>query len=409
MSGSRCPRAPLGWRYAASACGVPQVGARGSWFLLPPCPQATTSSAYRWSGVGMWNPAPTPGLIRRPVAPTPGVGPRRRRPTDSRFLYRTLREVGQLPVRGYVRLEGGRWRSMTDLRPVAARWSAGLAASRSPDPQRRSERPGQREAQREALELAEWRGRRDPGSGRLVFPRATRHRWREPFWDSRSIRSLPRSSSHRWKPGPATGWRCMPSWVAAGRGGRPCSGDRRAGSPGDRRRRGPVALALSRRLQRAELPILGRGDRQLAARRGGFGARSRQAGSGGGAERPPGHLRMAGCRGSRAQMVSWSSGSEGPPGSPEVPHSDTLHFDGGGRAWLSPGEYRYRLSGGGDGTVAVEEYTDELLPRAVSPSPMRGGAQSGARTTARDWLWLFGVCVLALSGEWLARRRLGLR
>jgi hypothetical protein len=28
---------------------------------------------------------------------------------------------------------------------------------------------------------------------------------------------------------------------------------------------------------------------------------------------------------------------------------------------------------------------------------------------ARDWLWLFGLCIAALAGEWLARRRLGLR
>ena len=37
---------------------------------------------------------------------------------DSRFLYRTLREVAQLPVRGFVRLEGERWRSMENLLPV---------------------------------------------------------------------------------------------------------------------------------------------------------------------------------------------------------------------------------------------------------------------------------------------------
>jgi hypothetical protein len=33
----------------------------------------------------------------------------------------------------------------------------------------------------------------------------------------------------------------------------------------------------------------------------------------------------------------------------------------------------------------------------------------GGRTSARDWLWLFALCVLGLSGEWLSRRRLGLR
>ncbi|MGH3372940.1 MAG: hypothetical protein ACRDPR_23385, partial [Nocardioidaceae bacterium] len=55
------------------------------------------------------------------VTPTPGVvllaGPA---DWDSRFLYRTLRDVAQLPVRGYARLDGDRWRSMTDLGPVTA-------------------------------------------------------------------------------------------------------------------------------------------------------------------------------------------------------------------------------------------------------------------------------------------------
>ena len=57
-------------------------------------------------------------LVR--VAETPGVvflaSPA---DWDSRFLYRTLREVAQLPVRGYVRLEANRWRTMGDLRPVS--------------------------------------------------------------------------------------------------------------------------------------------------------------------------------------------------------------------------------------------------------------------------------------------------
>jgi hypothetical protein len=92
--------------------------------------------------------------------------------------------------------------------------------------------------------------------------------------------------------------------------------------------------------------------------------------------------------------------------------TDTLNFDGDGRApvWLRPGEYQYRLPSGAAGTVAVEQYSDELLPRPVSLIAHEGQAvQPGARSPARDWLWLFGVCVLALSGEWLARRRLGLR
>ena len=91
---------------------------------------------------------------------------------------------------------------------------------------------------------------------------------------------------------------------------------------------------------------------------------------------------------------------------------DTLRFDGAGRAqaWLAPGEYRYRLQGGGSGTAAVERYSDELLPRPVSLVAREARVSRPAgRTAARDWLWLFGLCVLALAGEWYARRRLGLR
>jgi hypothetical protein len=92
--------------------------------------------------------------------------------------------------------------------------------------------------------------------------------------------------------------------------------------------------------------------------------------------------------------------------------ADTLRFDGSGKArvWLPPGEYRYRLAGGGGGTVAVEEYSDELLPRPVALTAHDAQVTPpGGRRAARDWLWLFGICVAGLAGEWVARRRLGLR
>jgi hypothetical protein len=101
--------------------------------------------------------------------------------------------------------------------------------------------------------------------------------------------------------------------------------------------------------------------------------------------------------------VAWSGARE---------TTDTLQFDGNGRAttWLAPGEYRYQLAGGGAGTVAVEEYSDEFLQRPVSLTPHDARTiRAAGRSSARDWLWLFGVCVLAFSAEWFARRRLGLR
>jgi hypothetical protein len=94
------------------------------------------------------------------------------------------------------------------------------------------------------------------------------------------------------------------------------------------------------------------------------------------------------------------------------PRRDTLVFDGAGRAelLLPPGVWRYRLSGGGEGTVAVEEFSGELLPRARTLAPHEATATPAeSRIPVRRWLWLFGLGVLAFSGEWLARRRMGLR
>jgi hypothetical protein len=105
----------------------------------------------------------------------------------------------------------------------------------------------------------------------------------------------------------------------------------------------------------------------------------------------------------QALPVSWSGTSSG---------SDSLRFDGAGRAELrlGPGRYRYRLADAHEGTAAVETYSDEWLPRAATVTAQAGTAAVGReRRSARDRPWLLGLAVLALCGEWLARRRLGLR
>jgi hypothetical protein len=60
--------------------------------------------------------------------------------------------------------------------------------------------------------------------------------------------------------------------------------------------------------------------------------------------------------------------------------------------------------------VAVEEFSEELLPHPVTLTAHEARTPATAnRRAARDWLWLFGLCLAALAGEWIARRRLGLR
>jgi hypothetical protein len=60
--------------------------------------------------------------------------------------------------------------------------------------------------------------------------------------------------------------------------------------------------------------------------------------------------------------------------------------------------------------VAVEEYSDEWIPGARTLAPRESAAgPEPARLPARGWIPLFGIAVAAFAGEWLARRRMGLR
>lgn len=343
-------------------------------------------------------------LVR--VAATPGVvflaSPA---DWDSGFLYRTLREVGQLPVRGYVRFDG-RWRNMSDLRLVPA------------DVVRR--------AARRADLLILKGGVRDFAQGTTA-----RGTWNWPSgeggetqlagdWYLSQSEASPLAGAFLGQPVDSfppsvlltpmqTGPR---DWVAlyaqVGRRGaeRPAVFGRQEG----RVRRVTVAVEGLWRW-----PFRGGSSEQsyrswVAATASWLlgGADSAQ-----GVARPiqpvvpngrPVVFEWLGSGTAVSQVVVWSSAGG--------QTTDTLNFDGDGRApaWLAPGEYRYRLADGVAGTVAVEQYSDEFLPRPASLSRHEGrAARPVGRSTARDWLWLFGICVLALSGEWLARRRLGLR
>jgi len=344
-------------------------------------------------------------LVR--VAATPGVvflaSPA---DWDSRFLYRTLREVAQLPVRGYVRFDGNRWRSMGDLRPVPADVV-------------------QRAARRADLLILKG------GVGQFADGAGARGIWRWPSgesgeaqlagdWYLTEAAASPLAGAFLAQPVDSfppsilltpmqTGPR---DWVALfaqlGRRGpeRPAVFGRQDG----RVRRVTVAVEGLWRW-----PFRGGSSEQsyrsLVAATASWllgGADSAE-----GAARPvqavvangrPVIFEWLGSGPAISQPVAWS-GDAGQ-------RTDTLHFGGDGRAhvWLAPGEYRYRLPGGAVGTVAVEEYSEEFLPRPVSLTAREGrAARPAGRSTAREWLWLFGICVLGLSGEWLARRRLGLR
>jgi hypothetical protein len=340
------------------------------------------------------------------VAPTPGVVVLAAPPDwDSRFLFRALREVGRLPTRGYVRIAGDRWLDMDGLRPVA-----------------------ERDVRRAAR-----------GADLLVTAGAV---------------GGPASASRargvwQWVSGAEVG--ALPGdWYLSAAEASPVAGAF-AGLPVDSfppavqlvplETRPGEWVALSAQLARRGVPrpaVVGRdegGRRRVAVGVQGLwrwvfrGGTSEQAyrswvaataswllgaaDTAAGLARParavvangrPLVFEWVGPGRARATAVTWSGARDAP--------ADTLRFDGAGRAlvWLAPGEYRYRLAGGGAGLVAVERYSEELLPRPVvlaeRPAPPVGGS---ARTSARDLVWLFGLCLVALFGEWLARRRLGLR
>ena len=349
------------------------------------------------------------------VAPTPGVvflaGPG---DWDSRFLYKTLREVGQLPVRGYVRLEGDRWRSMADLRPVPI------------DQVRRAAR---------RADLLVLKG----GVAAFAEGSLARGIWSWPSGESGEAQA------------PGDWYLSAPdaSPVAGAFLGQPVDSFPPAIQlvPMETGPRDWVALYAQLGRRGPQRPAVfgrqeGRVRRVIVAAdglwrwpfRGGSSEQSYRSwvaattswllgsvDSARGLARPvqpvvaagrPVIFEWVGSGSAVPQPITWTSIAGVGPSEANVARADTLHFDGEARAtaWLPVGAYRYRLAGGGAGTVAVEEYSDELLPRPVTlASHEARPVRSSTRTAARDWLWLFGICILALSGEWLARRRLGLR
>jgi len=323
---------------------------------------------------------------------------------DARFLFRALREVTQVPLRGYVRLTPDRWRSMSDLAPVSD--DAVRTAAQGAD-------------------LLIMKGAvGEIGRGR------TRAVWR---WPSGEVGGtvIPGDWYISAKPSPIAG-----SFIGLPLDSFPPVIQVGSLQPGPSDWVGLVARAGR---SGAERPVmLGRetgGVREVVTAADGFWRWAFRGGSSetgyrawvaatsswllGGTETKPEIARPVRTvvENARPLVFEWSGrGAPSPTGvtfqSRERSWSDTLRFDGQGHAqvWAPVGRYRYRVEGGGDGLVAVDTYSDEWLPRPVALKDQVGQQRGGdLGSHARQWGWLFALCVLALGGEWGARRRLGLR
>lgn len=90
----------------------------------------------------------------------------------------------------------------------------------------------------------------------------------------------------------------------------------------------------------------------------------------------------------------------------------TVRFGADGAAVLplAPGVYRWRARGpaAADGTVAVEEYSAEFVPRARVAAGGAAAAARGPRVGLRELWWGFGIVMLLLLAEWAWRVRRGL-
>ncbi|MES2125317.1 MAG: hypothetical protein V4503_11590, partial [Gemmatimonadota bacterium] len=90
----------------------------------------------------------------------------------------------------------------------------------------------------------------------------------------------------------------------------------------------------------------------------------------------------------------------------------TLNFDGNGEASLAlpTGRYRYTIEGKAAGVLAVEPFSDELLPSAPTlREQTASAAPPSGRGSLREGWWLFAIAAFGFILEWLLRRRFGLR
>jgi hypothetical protein len=339
---------------------------------------------------------PTPGIV---VLASPGDW-------DSRFLFTTIREVADLPVRGYSRFETGRWRSMESILPVSndevsqAARRADLLVVKGAAP----------ELERGSRARGVWNWPSGEG-GETVIPGewyATTH-GSSPVagaWLGMPVDSFPPLSQITpIEPGAS-------DWV---------------GLSAQLGRRGADRPVLSGRLSGGRRQVLSAADGLWRWRfHGGSSEQAYRAfvastiswllagaDSAAGKARP---IRPVVANG-RPVLFEWTGPGPAQPLGVALrgdasERRDTLRFDGTGRAelWLAPGRYRYEVDGGGSGLIVVDLWSEEWLPRRVvladHDTPAAGMA---GITSSRRWLWLFFLVIAGLTAEWLARRRLGLR
>jgi hypothetical protein len=340
------------------------------------------------------------------VAPTPGVvliaGPA---DWDSRFLYRTLREVAQLPVRGFARVQPDRWRSMSDLSTVPA------------------------ETVRQAARRADLLITMGPTAA-IGDATTARGLWRwiggtdsnalAGDWYLTPAEASPLAGAFLGQPVDSFPPALQLTPVVAG------PGEWTALTAQLGRRGAPRPAVVGRESGRTRRVTVAVDGLWRWAFRGGSSEQSYRTWVAttaswllGGVDAARGNARAvrAVVSNGRPLLFEWTGAGPASPtavswSGPAGARADTLRFDGSGRAavWLPPGEYRYRLAGGGGGTVAVEAFSEELLPHRVTVAPHEARTTPASeRRAARDWLWLFALCVAGLAGEWIARRRLGLR
>jgi hypothetical protein len=344
-------------------------------------------------------------LVVVTIVPTPGVVLLASPPTwESRFLLETLRAVTALPARGYLETERGVWRRADDLHPIPQ--------SEVADAARRADLlvtlGAVSEVARGSRARARWSW---PGAARvgltgdwyLSAPAASPV---SGAFSGLALDSFPPGTAITEITAPAGSWTGLTAQAS---------------------RRGTVRpVLIGRDSARSRQLLTGIDGLWRWAFRGGSseqGYRSLVAAAVswllGGSDSLSGKARLQRdvVQRGRPAVFEWNGGGRPEPLAVEWSgdsgvRRDTLAFDGAGRAavLLPPGIWRYRLNGGGSGTLAVEPYSDEWLPARVSLHDRAGGAPLASdRRLLRNAVWLFGLAVAAFAGEWFARRRLGLR